>query len=119
MKGLIVDHRNGLAAKAGPGMRRTWELKYTVLLCASMQPIRSLALVALTRCSNAASVDFARTRIMYAVAHHDAWSCTDLHHGSGLASAGYSVNRSCSCKGRVRATDFERFQFPGILGADD
>jgi len=83
MKWLIVNHRNGLAVEAGPGRQQNWELKYAVLLCTSTQPIRSLALVALTRCNSAASVDFVQTRVVYAVAHHDAWSSTYLHHYGG------------------------------------
>ena len=46
---------------------------------------QELGLVALTRCNDGASVDFVRTRVVYAVAHYDAWSCTDLHHCAGLS----------------------------------
>lgn len=63
--------------KLGARMRRTALRNHTAN--------QELALVAPTRCNNAASVDFVRTRVVYAVAHYDARSCTDLHHCASLS----------------------------------
>ena len=92
----LQSQRGQECDKLGPRIRRT----AVRIHAANHEP----ALVALTRYNDAASVDFVRTLVMYAVAHHDAWSCTDLHHSAGLGRV--QPESISSCEGRVRASDF-------------